>query len=69
MMLSKEHIKECVFEYIDECEFFEIYKEKVKLEDLIEIYQGAYKSGYFKAISDLEDASTNLYWKARGEEE
>lgn len=67
MMLSKEHIKECVFEYIDECEYFKIYKEKVKLEDLIEIYQGAYKLGYLEAISDIEDSSRKLYWKARGE--
>jgi hypothetical protein len=67
MMLSKKHIKECVFEYIDEVEYFKINKEKVKLEDLIEIYQGAYRLGYLKAISDLEDASRNLYWKAKGE--
>jgi len=69
MMISKKQLKEIVFEHFDETEYYKINKgfAKATLEELSKLYNQGYELGYRQGLSDLSDATEELYWKSKGE--
>lgn len=62
---TNKDLKERIFEYFDEIEHFKINKgfTKATIEQLIELYEGAYKLGYCEAITKVEKICFNEYMK------
>ena len=57
LILSEKYLKENVFYFFDEVEYYKINKGYVKanLEDLKKMYKSAYELGALTAIDELAD--------------
>ena len=62
LFLSEKDLKENVFEFFDEVEYYKINKGYIKanLEDLKAMYKSAYKLGALDAMDKLYDLTEKL---------
>ena len=63
--LTHKETREIVFEHFCKVEHYKINKgyTKATLDQLIELYEAAYKSGYCEAINKIEKVCFNEYMK------